>query len=250
MKTRLHKLIIGIMVMMMGVGCGKLPEQRGPIGLVNHINSYTVALMGITSDGEFRTYCTGVWVSEKMIVTANHCAEAAAEIKLGKEAAGELESLEGVTVYYSVMGEVDEVGKSTFGIHASEVMETDGDHDLALLRVSGKVIPEHESARLAQVAPGVGEEIHVVGQVKGLFWSYVKGIVSGYRESLPKKMLPEDNFTGPFMQVSAPIYFGNSGGGAFNSEGELVGIVSFMGGAPNTAMLVHLSSIRKLLTVK
>lgn len=236
--------------MMMGVGCGKLPEQKGPTGLVSHINSYTVALMGIKPDGEFRTYCTGVWISEKLIVTANHCAEAAAEIKLGKEAAGELDSLEGVVVYYSVMGEVDEVGKSTFGIHASEVVKADRDHDLAILRASGGVIPEHESAKLARVAPGVGEEVHVVGQVKGLFWSYVKGVVSGYRGSLPERMLPGDNFVGPFMQVSAPIYFGNSGGGAFNGDGELVGIVSFSGGAPNTAMFAHLSSIKKLLTVK
>lgn len=246
---RLHELLIGIMVIVM-MGCGKLPEQRGPTGLVKHIDSYTVALMGITSEGEFRTYCTGVWVSEKMIVTANHCAEAAAEIKLGKEEAGELESLEGTVVYYSVKGEVDEVGKSTFGIHASLVVETDGDHDLALLRASGEVIPSHESAKLAAVSPGVGEEVHVVGQVKGLYWSYIKGVVSGYRGSLPERMLPGDNFTGPFMQVSAPIYFGNSGGGVFNGDGELVGIVSFSGGAPNTAMLVHLSSIRKLLTVK
>lgn len=238
-----------IVIMVLG-GCGKGVEQRGPTGLVGHINSYTVALMGITSKGEFKTYCTGVWVSDRLIVTANHCVEAAAEIKLGKDEAEELESLEGMVVYYSVMGEVDEVGKSTFGIHASMVVVADGDHDLAILRASGDAVPGHESARLANTSPGVGEDVHVVGQVKGLYWSYVRGVVSGYRGSLPERMLPGSNFTGPFMQVSAPIYFGNSGGGAFNGDGELVGIVSFSGGAPNTAMLVHLSTIKKFLTAK
>ncbi|MDX9888205.1 MAG: trypsin-like peptidase domain-containing protein [Anaerovoracaceae bacterium] len=55
-----------------------------------------------------------------------------------------------------------------------------------------------------------GESIVVIGSPYGLFNSVTEGIVSAIR--------PQD------IQVSAAINHGNSGGGLFNSRGELVGI--------------------------
>jgi S1-C subfamily serine protease len=57
----------------------------------------------------------------------------------------------------------------------------------------------------------------------------------------------DDELLGPWMQVSAPIWYGNSGGGAFDAEGSLVGIASFKALAPNVAFYVHLETIREFL---
>jgi S1-C subfamily serine protease len=43
------------------------------------------------------------------------------------------------------------------------------------------------------------------------------------------------------------MYFGNSGGGAFNDYGELVGIADWIKRAPEMGFFVHLDTIRSFL---
>ena len=117
---------------------------------------------------------------------------------------------------------------------------------MALLRAVGSAIPDHDYAKLASYAPAIGEKIHIVGHVKGLYWSYIEGVVSGYRLEVPAAKV-EAHMSGPFMQLSAPVYFGNSGGGVFNSDGDLVGVVSFMLGAPLTNFAIPVKRIRALV---
>jgi S1-C subfamily serine protease len=52
------------------------------------------------------------------------------------------------------------------------------------------------------------------------------------------------------MQVSAPVWFGNSGGGAFNDEGEIVGIASFIMKGPSLGFFIPVDSIRPFLAIR
>ena len=51
------------------------------------------------------------------------------------------------------------------------------------------------------------------------------------------------------MQVSAPLWFGNSGGGVFDDSGDLVGIAVALAwaNAQNAALCVSLGDLREFL---
>ncbi|MCH8188894.1 MAG: trypsin-like peptidase domain-containing protein, partial [Proteobacteria bacterium] len=104
------------------------------------------------------------------------------------------------------------------GARSARRIATDGNIDLALL----KVIPSKPSAATFRSGRGVrtGDDIIVAGYpLHGLLSSELnvtKGIVSA--------------LTGPaddrrIMQITAPVQPGNSGGPAFDSSGNVVGVV-------------------------
>ncbi len=237
------------------------PDPNSQVKVIDHLNSSTAALVLRRDDNVF-VYCTAVWVSEKTLLTANHCVEGAMRAwqedhskKHGDED-GEEENedmpkppkLKDFNFYYIVQGEVSGVGKEPTGVHLAKAALTDKKHDLALLKVQGEVIPPHSIAKLAKTQPAVGEHVFVLGHVKGLYWSLIDCTVSAYRNDLP---LPEEfGIRGPFMQLSGPVFFGNSGGGAFNNKGELVGIASFLFRAPSTSMFIPLDAIKTFLKVE
>lgn len=235
------------MMLMSCGGCGShRAEVRDPSGLVKGMNYDTVGLvLPVEGDVGAKVYCTGVWVGEKEILTAHHCVQAVANIIAGISDGDEDAPVDDVKIHYIVQGEVEGVQEEPNGIHLGKVSADDSTHDLALVNVVGNVIPPHGVVDLADIGPGVGERVEVVGHVRGYYWTYIEGVVASYRDSVPgvDKM-------GPFMQVSAPIYFGNSGGGIFNNSGELVGIVSFLdGSAPLLNFAVSLKNIDNFLRV-
>jgi len=208
----------------------------------------TVALVLTTDEGTIRPYCTGVWLDDNLIATAHHCVQSVAnqiaKKNLPPEVAEQIEvdvDVIGVKIHYIQQNEVTEVGEDPTAIHWSKVIVDDSLHDVVLLRAMGNAIPPHEHVELATEMPALGEQVYVVGHVKGLYWTYIRGTVAAYRNGLPVDR------NGPFLQLSAPIYFGNSGGGVFNSDGELVGIVSFMLGAPLTNFAIPVKRIRELV---
>lgn len=100
---------------------------------------------------------------------------------------------------------------------AGEVIGTDPDSDIALIRVeadnlSGLPLGESEQLR-------VGDFVLAVGNPFGLGQSVSSGIVS----ALGRTGLSGVNYQN-FIQTDAPINPGNSGGALVNLRGELVGI--------------------------
>lgn len=85
-------------------------------------------------------------------------------------------------------------------------------HDLILLRPKNSDIVPRIYIELAEVEPGISEEIYIVGNTLGMEDVISKGRVNMYLEN--------------FMYVTGDSYFGNSGGGIYNEEGKLVGIMS------------------------
>lgn len=88
------------------------------------------------------------------------------------------------------------------------------DNDLALLLAPGLTAAP---ARLGQASRlKVGEQGFAVGSPQGLELSLSEGIVSQLRGGPP-----------PLIQTTVAISPGSSGGGLFNDQGELVGIMTF-----------------------
>ena len=98
---------------------------------------------------------------------------------------------------------------------AAKVIGVDAKTDLALLKVQGANFPAvHFSAK----PPRVGDWVIAVGNPFGLGGTVTAGIVSARGRDIGSG--PYDDF----IQIDAPVNHGNSGGPAFNNEGEVVGV--------------------------
>ena len=92
------------------------------------------------------------------------------------------------------------------------VVRTDRTDDLAVVRVRERLAPlQPEAAR-----PRLGATVMVVGSPLGLGGSISIGLVSGFRSIEGSD----------YVQFSAPISPGNSGGPVIDSQGRVVGIAS------------------------
>jgi len=91
--------------------------------------------------------------------------------------------------------------------------------DKAADLILASVVPDVETPFLKTtgVIPQVGEKVLVLGNPKGMEWSAADGIVSAVREKNKKR----------FIQISAPISPGSSGGPAMNMQGQVIGVNTF-----------------------
>lgn len=176
------------------------PPHVPHTGVVHDLEAKTVALVD-SDGGQIRATCSGVWVRENDFVTADHC--------LAKSPIG-------AVVPYVVredvlVGNADSVERVRFGVLVARA----GDRDLALVRV--KAPPSHLVASVR--APTVGQGVHTMGHPKGLWWSFSAGHVASIRQ------LEDLAYPGTWwVQSTAPISPGNSGGGLFDDHGDLLGI--------------------------
>ncbi|MGH6674103.1 MAG: Do family serine endopeptidase [Xanthobacteraceae bacterium] len=101
-------------------------------------------------------------------------------------------------------------------IYTAKVVGTDPRTDLALLKVqSNKQFPY---VKFADHAPQVGDWVMAVGNPFGLGGTVTAGIVSAHGRDIGSN--PYD----AYLQIDAPINKGNSGGPAFNMNGNVVGV--------------------------
>jgi serine protease Do len=100
--------------------------------------------------------------------------------------------------------------------YKAEVIGTDPKTDLALIKIKSDKAFDYVS--FTKDEPRVGDWVMAVGNPFGLGGSVTTGIVSALGRDIGSG--PYDNF----MQIDAAINRGNSGGPAFNLEGEVVGI--------------------------
>jgi S1-C subfamily serine protease len=217
-----------ILLALLVVGCRGVPVETVEVDVIPRVMDATV---GLIEDGEVIPYCTGVWVSAESILTAQHCVGESVSYLLEEE----LDSGHGRDIRYVLQGDFKSSFEKASVYRKLHVVGMDGVSDLALLRVDGEV-PLHGVAVVGSRVR-VGERLHVVGHVQGLSWTYMEGLVSAFRDKEGISML----------QVSAPIYFGVSGGGAFNKYGDLVGITSFIYRAPNIGFFSDIVTINNFL---
>lgn len=220
-------------------------SARQPSPYIQKLGSETVALVYEISPNNTHVFCTGVWVGSNAILTAAHCVDGVMG-KMNEDKAEDAPDFQeiGLPIHFIQENETMGMDEEPSAVHLSKVSFMDVDHDLALLHAEGRAIPPHAIAELAVVNPAIGDKIHIVGHTIGLYWTYLEGTVSAYRETMPSDFVSK---TGPFTQVNASIEHGNSGGGCFDLDGKLIGIVSFMAPIPSTSFLIGLSSLQHFL---
>jgi serine protease Do len=109
---------------------------------------------------------------------------------------------------------------------AAKVIGIDSRSDVALIKVDGDHFP---CVTFSESPPQIGEWVVAVGNPFGLGGTVTAGIVSGRGRDIGAG--PYDDF----IQIDAPVNRGNSGGAAFNMDGNVIGmttaIVSPSGGS-------------------
>ncbi|MBI3045140.1 MAG: trypsin-like peptidase domain-containing protein [Betaproteobacteria bacterium] len=92
----------------------------------------------------------------------------------------------------------------------------DADRDLCALHVGGlDVVP----ARIGDAwSVQVGQRVYAIGTPEGFELTLSEGVISGLREAP----------AGRYLQTTAALSEGSSGGGLFDSEGRLIGIAAFV----------------------
>lgn len=169
------------------------------------LSSMTVAIVKSNGTGGVYPLCAGVWVSSRTILTARHC-------------------IDTPVVPYVTREDVHPKGALTVAEHMTVrgaiVYAVDDEHDLALLRA---VAPPAGHA-IAHVRPSEvlqGMRVQTIGHPYKHWYSYASGDVAAIREF---DLEGEGNVV-LWVQATAPTSPGCSGGGLFDADGALVGIV-------------------------
>ena len=177
------------------------------------LEAKTVALVDLDEDRRASAYCSGVWLSETVFVTADHC-------------------VRGQGARYAISK--DDIA------YAAQVVARAPEHDLALF-VSTAKPPVHGEAKLAPYAVAPGAKVATMGHPLGLWWSYSSGDVAAIRTV-------DEKPTTLFIQTTAPTSQGNSGCGLFDSRGYLVGVGhSIARSGSNISLYVHTKHLAALL---
>jgi len=96
------------------------------------------------------------------------------------------------------------------------VLGVDLERDLAMIKVSGKHLPTLSLADSGKAA--VGERVVAIGSPLGLQNTVSDGIISALREQNPKV---------GWIQTTAPVSPGNSGGPLIQMDGSVVGVITW-----------------------
>ncbi len=184
-----------------------ITESASHVAAAAELQSKTVALVAPTEDG-VRAFCTGVWISNTTILTADHCVD---DSRLGE------------SVSYATRGDLLDASGATLpkpSAHSSALYARDEDHDLALLRAFAP--PLHTIATLNDEPIEAGQHVQVMGHPLGLLWSYSEGTIAAIRR------LDLDAYAdgSTWIQAAVPISPGNSGGGLYDADGHLIGITT------------------------
>jgi serine protease Do len=107
---------------------------------------------------------------------------------------------------------------------SAELIAADGPRDLCILRTDAS-LPLYVTGFRRYDDLVVGEEVFAIGSPEGCDRSITGGLVSGKRKARgPRRGMSR------IVQTSAAITRGSSGGGLFDTRGNLVGVTSFVSG--------------------
>jgi serine protease Do len=127
--------------------------------------------------------------------------------------------------------------------YSAKVIGTDARTDLALIKVEGG--SNFPFAKLADGKPRIGDWVLAVGNPFGLGGTVTAGIVSAMGRDIGNG--PYDDF----IQIDAPVNKGNSGGPAFSTDGDVVGvntaIYSPSGGSVGIAFSIPASTVKSVV---
>ncbi len=190
------------------------------VGSIKKIKYLTVKLNGLELQN-FGTLCSAVWIKQGVLLTANHCVK------------------ESILFSYSTLDDTDDVYR------LAAPFARDEKNDLAILYVDPVTEPPHDIAVLSDIDIESGESVDIVGHTVGLEWTYSKGYVAAIRTNM---LGPGQTDAEKVIQISSPAWMGNSGGGAFDDGGSLIGLCSWIStSGPFLTFFIHRDTIKKFL---
>lgn len=164
------------------------------------IKDSTVILLEQVGSNQYQPYCAGVWISNYYFLTANHCVN------------------DSENIFYQIHTNKNNIIKKTYSVaYSGIIIKQDADKDLALIL---GINNNHSTVTLANDV-SVGDAVWLLGHPNQLIYSLSKGIISSKKENV------YDNQSSKLLQVDINLGPGNSGGGLFNNNSELLGICSF-----------------------
>lgn len=151
---------------------------------------------------------------------------------------------------------VENISKPTIVFYDGTEVEgivkgTKEDKDLAVIAVSSSIIPKDAIYSIAKMGESdklkVGEAAIAIGNSMGTGISVTSGCVS----ALNRTLTVEGTNYEDLIQTDAAINSGNSGGPLFNSDGEVIGIVSCKikttAGAEGMGYAISISSVKEII---
>ena len=127
--------------------------------------------------------------------------------------------------------------------YIAKVIGADARTDIALIKVEGRT--DFPFAKLSDSKPRIGDWVLAVGNPFGLGGTVTAGIVSASGRDIGSG--PYDDF----IQIDAPVNKGNSGGPAFDTSGEVMGvntaIYSPSGGSVGIAFSIPASTVKTVI---
>src|SRR6266542_2523551 len=128
---------------------------------------------------------------------------------------------------------------------ACEVIGSDADNDLAVLRVKkpGAPLPTIKLGTSSDLL--IGETVVAIGNPFGLTNTVTAGVLSALGRSVRGE--GNERVYTDFIQIDAPINPGNSGGPVVNVQGELIGIATaIIGGAQGIGFAIPVDRARRI----
>ncbi len=129
---------------------------------------------------------------------------------------------------------------------ACEVIGSDADNDLAVLRVKkpGAALPTIKLGTSADLM--IGETVVAIGNPFGLSNTVTAGVLSALGRSVPGD---NQRVYNDFIQIDAPINPGNSGGPVVNIQGDLIGIATaIIGGAQGIGFAIPVDRAKRIVS--
>lgn len=178
-----------------------LPAQFAKLPWLQRVEQATVLVQGTNAQG------SGFFVANRLgkryVVTNAHVVENNSDLKIRLKTGQEMP------------------------IRMGQVLP---EYDLAILDVQGLGLPN--PLELCDNPPEVGEKVYAYGAPRGLAGSLTEGIVSAIRTTQEiREAVADDSFDQPvrkaeakWVQTTAPISPGNSGGPLLDGEGRVVGM--------------------------
>jgi len=163
------------------------PADLSPREVFMHVSPSVFIVEVLDESGSLIATGSGVAVESDQVVTNKHVIEGGATLRIKQ-------------------------GSRTW---PAVVTDLDPDHDLCRLTAKGlnaPLVPVRLSSALT-----VGERVYSIGAPEGLELTISEGLISGLREFKEVHLI----------QTSAAISHGSSGGGLFDTQGQLVGITTF-----------------------
>jgi len=190
--------------------------RRGIPSIVQSSDGAIVSIVMSDKDGEPIAQGTGFLVSRNGLILTNYHV-----IKEGTNAVVKLPD----GAFYVVDG----------------IVASNKKRDIALIKAHGENFRTLTLGNSDRVE--VGQEVVAIGNPLSLESTVSNGIISGVRT--------DEDLGGTFLQVTAPISPGSSGGPLFNMDGQVVGITTmYLKGGENLNFAIPINDAKSLLDVE